>query len=93
LEIIEAFEFRRASTVRRPILRNLFLRESGFRLQQARLGGKAGEELAKTSRARRSIDRIVVRAVGRQDTRRRRMKQPVCRRAIAIAGVSQKSTS
>jgi hypothetical protein len=45
LEIIEAFESRRASTVRRAILRNLFLRESGFRLQQARLGGKAGEEL------------------------------------------------
>ena len=41
LKIIEAFESQRASTERRAILRNLFLRESGFRLQQSRLGGKS----------------------------------------------------
>jgi hypothetical protein len=41
----------RASTVWRAILRNVFLREAGFTFQRARLGGKAGGELAKTSQA------------------------------------------
>jgi len=53
-------------------LRNLFLRETGFRFQQAQVGGKACGELAKTSRARRRINRVEAGAVGWQKARRRR---------------------